>query len=147
MFDADSWKRADQLREAQHLGGNHDGLNSGAVERNPLHARETPKALKEHVLARPTRSSRSSDRLSGRAVSWVRASDVLAQGAGQLAGHGITASQALNRSPRHAVGLEHRQGREAARASIVTSERRFRLAPPNSYGFRRDRSRRTGITR
>lgn len=147
MSDPDSSKQSDQLREGQHLGGNHDGLNSGAVERPPSHATETPEALKEHVLARPGRSSWSSAGLSGREVTWVRASDALAQVAGRLAGHGITASQSLNRAPRRAVGLDHRQGRETARAPIVTSERRLRLAPPSSYGYRHNRSRRTGISR
>lgn len=140
---SDSINEADGAHRAQHHG--QDEL---APEKpTPEPAQElTPEAIEEQSLRqRVTNGARSTRMPGGRDVRWVRASDLLSDASGRLAGHSIALTHAIHRGPRDMLLTSAR--RNSASEPIET-DRTSRLAPVEAFGARRDNhSMRLGLRR
>lgn len=91
--------------------------------------------LRRHDPSRPAATSAARTSLRGREVAWVRASDVLAQRSGRVAGRGITWTATANQRPRLAPLRTAATSRRAIARAGVTP-RRSRLAPVTAFGAR-----------
>lgn len=146
MAYPDSINQMDEPLETRPLP---PGSNHLKPQNNPTtdEAVETPDALKEKELTPHAKAVFSSSGMPHRTITWVRANDLLTHGTGQLAGHGIAASHALNRVPRRAVGLGGRPSLDRSASDSNPADRRSRLAPLSAFGVRRERPNRPGLTR
>ena len=96
---------------------------------------EAPGHLERHdpptrITTAAAAAARTRPPLRGPDVTWVRASEVLAHGAGRVAGYGIRWSAAAHRWPRLPPPRPAATGRRAIANAAVKS----RLAPVTAFG-------------
>jgi hypothetical protein len=131
---SDSITETDGTQGPRHQGQEQVAPTTKAPATQML--QEVPEAIEQGNLRRRLSGSARQPRLPGsRDVRWVRASDLLSQASGSIAGHGIQLSRAVYRAP-HSLRPPARREQDASEA--LQSDRANRLAPIEAFGARRD---------